>query len=533
MTHWKRPWCWERLKAGGEGDNRGWDGGWHHQLDGHECEQAPGVGDGQGSLASCSPWGRKFEHDWVTEQQREFLVYARSETIRSEIGKCFLQRAKQKIFQAGHRVSVKTAALAGGKQAQTNVNDWAWLCANKASWMDIEPRVSYDFQVLWNTFLLLIFFPQAPKTYKLSVRFELTSPVNHRPASSGSGDGVWKRPLQPPWTSQQPSPEQASKTTECSISIFSNTELQAFKNLCTTPCACPSRLLPSPNNSWIHLFPPGMSLSVQPPESLCWAQTIRVANSDLWPPPATSQVLFPTFGHWAEVSNYISGMLCTPRLDLWGSLSLDWSSLLHVQITNLYLPSQTSSTTGCSGRPPGPTSISPWTRAGGSACSLRPHPMRSSEQLEGLWKNINQIKLLLCLKPSYDFLLNLKWWHPRPTIASEASWDPTSAHPSDAISITLLRLLHSRLKPTTCAPAIGPCTRLPLPEPWQHWHWVYLPPGSRTSTERLPGALSPVLGIGWWERETVLLFSSIWHSNRSRQRGNKKYTSKTDLSSAT
>ena len=27
LTHWKRPWCWERLKVGGEGDNRGW-GGW-------------------------------------------------------------------------------------------------------------------------------------------------------------------------------------------------------------------------------------------------------------------------------------------------------------------------------------------------------------------------------------------------------------------------------------------------------------------------------------------------------------------------
>ena len=26
MTHWKRPWCWERLKEGGDGDNRGWDG---------------------------------------------------------------------------------------------------------------------------------------------------------------------------------------------------------------------------------------------------------------------------------------------------------------------------------------------------------------------------------------------------------------------------------------------------------------------------------------------------------------------------
>ena len=33
--------------------------GWHHQLDGHEFEQAPGVGDGQGGLACCSPWGHK------------------------------------------------------------------------------------------------------------------------------------------------------------------------------------------------------------------------------------------------------------------------------------------------------------------------------------------------------------------------------------------------------------------------------------------------------------------------------------------
>ena len=33
--------------------------GWHHQLNGHEFEQVPGVGDGQGSLACCSPWGCK------------------------------------------------------------------------------------------------------------------------------------------------------------------------------------------------------------------------------------------------------------------------------------------------------------------------------------------------------------------------------------------------------------------------------------------------------------------------------------------
>ena len=33
--------------------------GWHHQLNGHEFEQALGVGDGQGSLEFCSPWGCK------------------------------------------------------------------------------------------------------------------------------------------------------------------------------------------------------------------------------------------------------------------------------------------------------------------------------------------------------------------------------------------------------------------------------------------------------------------------------------------
>ena len=32
---------------------------WHHRLDGHEFEQVLGVGDGQGKLVCCSPWGHK------------------------------------------------------------------------------------------------------------------------------------------------------------------------------------------------------------------------------------------------------------------------------------------------------------------------------------------------------------------------------------------------------------------------------------------------------------------------------------------
>ena len=65
-THWKRPWCWERLRAGGEGDDRGWDG-WMASL-----TQWTWVWVNSGSwwwtggLVCCCPWGCK-ESD-MTEQ---------------------------------------------------------------------------------------------------------------------------------------------------------------------------------------------------------------------------------------------------------------------------------------------------------------------------------------------------------------------------------------------------------------------------------------------------------------------------------
>ena len=48
--------------------------GWHHRLDGHEFEQAPGVGDGQGGLVCCNPWGRKEldtteQLNWMSEKR--------------------------------------------------------------------------------------------------------------------------------------------------------------------------------------------------------------------------------------------------------------------------------------------------------------------------------------------------------------------------------------------------------------------------------------------------------------------------------
>ena len=46
---------------------------WHHQLDGHEFEQAVGIGDGQGNLVCSSPWGCK--GSVTTEQLNQTNIY--------------------------------------------------------------------------------------------------------------------------------------------------------------------------------------------------------------------------------------------------------------------------------------------------------------------------------------------------------------------------------------------------------------------------------------------------------------------------
>ena len=66
LTHLKSPWCWDwgQEEKGTTEDKMV---GWLHRLNGHGFGWTPGVGDGQGSLVCCSPWGQKVWHDWVTE----------------------------------------------------------------------------------------------------------------------------------------------------------------------------------------------------------------------------------------------------------------------------------------------------------------------------------------------------------------------------------------------------------------------------------------------------------------------------------
>ena len=69
LTHWKRPWCWERRKAGGEGDYRGWDG-WMTSLTQWTWVWASSGSwwcTGKKPVVLQSMGSQRVRHDWATE----------------------------------------------------------------------------------------------------------------------------------------------------------------------------------------------------------------------------------------------------------------------------------------------------------------------------------------------------------------------------------------------------------------------------------------------------------------------------------
>ena len=83
-THWKRPWCWERLKAGEEGDNRGWDSWMAAPTWWTWVWASSGAGDCQRGLACCMQsmglqtiiWGKRTHNHKNTREVPPYNSYS-------------------------------------------------------------------------------------------------------------------------------------------------------------------------------------------------------------------------------------------------------------------------------------------------------------------------------------------------------------------------------------------------------------------------------------------------------------------------
>ena len=90
LTHWKRPWCWERRKEGGEGDHTGWDGWMASPTRWTWVWASPGSWWWRGKLECCSPWGHKESDttEWLNWTETSILrhwYHLRQNYMRSHL----------------------------------------------------------------------------------------------------------------------------------------------------------------------------------------------------------------------------------------------------------------------------------------------------------------------------------------------------------------------------------------------------------------------------------------------------------------
>ena len=97
--------------------------GWHHQLYGHEFEQAPGGGEGQGSLACCSPWGHKGSDttewlSWNWQPDTVCIPYICASTRASE-DRLFIQKVVSGLSDVAVYLQVSKLSWIERKMAAT------------------------------------------------------------------------------------------------------------------------------------------------------------------------------------------------------------------------------------------------------------------------------------------------------------------------------------------------------------------------------------------------------------------------------
>ena len=101
LTHLKRPWCWERLRAGGEGDDRGWDG-WMESLTRWTwvwVDSGSWLWTGRPGML----WfmgSQSIRHDWATELNWTLTFWnsLRRIGIKSSINVCYNSPVKSSVL---------------------------------------------------------------------------------------------------------------------------------------------------------------------------------------------------------------------------------------------------------------------------------------------------------------------------------------------------------------------------------------------------------------------------------------------------
>ena len=107
--------------------------GWHHQLDGHEFEQAPGAGDVKGSLACCIPWGCK-ESDttewlhWNWAHMKYTMFWFRMLRVEEKTTDC--TQEKERTGRASQRLEILVTKLDTWKFRKRN----KWLSDSILCW---------------------------------------------------------------------------------------------------------------------------------------------------------------------------------------------------------------------------------------------------------------------------------------------------------------------------------------------------------------------------------------------------------------
>ena len=87
LTHWKRPWCWEWLRAGGEGDDRGWDGWMALPTQWTWVWVNSGSWWWTGRPGMLPFIGHRVGHDWATELNWNDGLYYKKSCIREYVKK--------------------------------------------------------------------------------------------------------------------------------------------------------------------------------------------------------------------------------------------------------------------------------------------------------------------------------------------------------------------------------------------------------------------------------------------------------------